>query len=57
METVKFAKDWSHHTVPVTTDYKAGTELPVPNEVAEAARAAGVLEGGKASAPTPLTKG
>lgn len=41
MKTIILAAPWSHHTVPVTTDYQPGTH-EVPDEVHAAAVAAGV---------------
>ena len=40
MKTIKLAAPWSHHTLPVTTDYPAGT-----HEVADEVHAAAVLAG------------
>lgn len=41
MKTINLAAPWSHHTVPVTTDYLAGTH-EVTGEVYDAAVLAGV---------------
>ena len=41
MKTITLAAPWSHHTLPVTTDYQAGTH-EVTAEVYDAAVLAGV---------------
>lgn len=41
MKVINLAAPWSHHTVPVTTDYQAGSH-EVADEVYDAAVAAGV---------------
>ena len=40
MKTITLAAPWSHHTLPVTTDYPAGT-----HEVTDEVHAAAVLAG------------
>lgn len=44
MQTVTFAKPWRHYTVEETTMFPAGHSGKVTNEIADEARAAGVLE-------------
>ena len=41
MKIIKLAASWSHHTLPVTTDYQAGSH-EVAGEVYDAAVLAGV---------------
>lgn len=43
MQDVTFKKSWSHWTPEKTIDFEPGTEK-VTNEIADAAREAGVLE-------------
>ncbi len=56
MKTIKLAAPWSHHTVPVTTDYQAGTH-EVTAEVYDAAVLAGVhkeeVNGDGSTTPLP----
>lgn len=44
MKTITLAKPWSFHSIETTIDYEAGSH-EVRDDIAEAAKAAGVTEG------------